>query len=255
MMSGVPELVKLRPDGAMYCGFVTQAAWQARLTKTVAGQVRRYRKDRGLSAQQVADRCAGLGMEIPRSTVADLENGRRANVTLSELLVLAAALEVPPVELAVPLARQETVEILPGMELPTWYAARWFRGDAALEIGDDRQPRYEDRGSRTDLPIDVFVVHEGLMRDWLIADGLVTRMAEILTQATRSPQDAADQASTGVMIMDSMRRFQEQRDNNRRELVLHRAHMRYGGLVLPPLLPELADLDQDVDQEVAELAK
>lgn len=229
--------------------------WQVGLTQVVAAQIRRYRKRRGMSTRALAERCAELGLTIPQPVLSNLELGRRESVSVAELLVLAAALDVPPVELAVPLGRQETVEILPGMELPTWHAARWFRGDTALEIGDDRQPRYEDRGSRTDLPIDVFVVHDRLMKDWLMADGMVTRMAEILTQATRSPQDAADQASAGVMIMDSMRKFQEQRDHNRRSLVRHRAFMRYRGMILPTLPNELADLDQDVDREVAELAE
>ena len=68
-------------------------------------------------------------MEIPRATIADLENGRRAHVSVAELLVLAAALEVPPLALMLPVGTAETAEILPGLERGTWEAAKWVTGE------------------------------------------------------------------------------------------------------------------------------
>ena len=92
--------------------------WSAKLTRTVAGQVRRYRDARGMSAQQLADACEKLGYPIPRSVIANLESGRRESVSLSELLVLAAALHVSPPALVIPVDTTADVEILPGKSLP-----------------------------------------------------------------------------------------------------------------------------------------
>ncbi|WP_309317355.1 helix-turn-helix transcriptional regulator [Streptomyces salinarius] len=99
------------------------------MSRTIAGEVRRHRRARGMSAQALADRCAELGItSLPRSVIANLENGRRGNVTFAEVLVLAAALDVPPVVLAFPAGHAETVEYLPGQSAPPLDARDWFDG-------------------------------------------------------------------------------------------------------------------------------
>lgn len=219
-----------------------QPDWAIRVTHVVAAQVRRYRKERGLSAQRLADRCAELGMGIARSTLADLETGRRDSVTVAELLILAAALEVPPVELAVPLARREQVEILPGVEIPVWDAARWFRGDGALVehsgsgfAVEDADGEDQDQGERMrDLPIDWLRVHEHLVRECLAGRLVIGKLAEILSPPGLS----------GAPAGEDMRRFlaAQERDlaRSEQELGRHRAIMRYKGWLVPPLPAELS---------------
>lgn len=80
-----------------------------------------------MSAQQLATACTKLGLSISRSTLADLENGRRTILTVAELLVIAAALEVEPLRLLVPLDGGN-VEMLPGVEQDPWTATRKFAG-------------------------------------------------------------------------------------------------------------------------------
>ena len=64
--------------------------------------------------QQLADRTAELGMPIPRSVLANLESGRRDTVSVAEVLVLAAALDVAPIELICPVGFDKQTEMLPG---------------------------------------------------------------------------------------------------------------------------------------------
>jgi transcriptional regulator with XRE-family HTH domain len=110
------------------------------MSRTIAGEVRRHRRARGMSAQNLADRCAELGItSLPRSVIANLENGRRGNVTFAEVLVLAAALNVAPAVLAFPVGHAETVEYLPGETAPPLDALDWFNGagrddDSALAL-------------------------------------------------------------------------------------------------------------------------
>jgi transcriptional regulator with XRE-family HTH domain len=63
-------------------------------------RVRKLRRDRGWSAQRLADECARYGPSSPtRGTIAKIESGVRKSVTTDELLVLARAFGVDPTEL------------------------------------------------------------------------------------------------------------------------------------------------------------
>jgi transcriptional regulator with XRE-family HTH domain len=86
-----------------------------------------------LSAQQVADRCAGLGIPgLTRQVLARLEHGRRESVSTAELAVIAAALETAPVLLLYPIGTAETAEYLPDKTAAPWDAARWWGDEADL---------------------------------------------------------------------------------------------------------------------------
>jgi hypothetical protein len=65
-------------------------------------------------------------MPIPRSVLANFESGRRGTVSVAELLVLAGALDCPPVELIVPLAPDGAVELLPHRLSSAREADAWF---------------------------------------------------------------------------------------------------------------------------------
>ena len=117
---------------------MTQNDWQGRFTGRVADAVRRYRKERGMSAQGLADACAALGYEIPRTAIANLENGRRSGVEIAELLVFAQALDVPPIALLLPVGVAGEVEVLPGRSVPIWDAVSWITAETL--VGDEPSP-------------------------------------------------------------------------------------------------------------------
>ncbi|MFD8526379.1 hypothetical protein ACFV0L_03105 [Streptosporangium canum] len=66
-----------------------------------------------------------------------------STVSPAELLVLARALNVPPLRLALPIGEALQTEVLPGVTVGTWQAAQWFTGHeafpttAATVDGDD----------------------------------------------------------------------------------------------------------------------
>lgn len=98
----------------------------------MAREVRRLRSEQRISAQQLADRCSEIGMStLTRSVIADLENGRRLWVGVSELMVLAVALNTAPITLLYPPPLGETVDVLPGVEAPKTVALEWFSGEVA----------------------------------------------------------------------------------------------------------------------------
>jgi transcriptional regulator with XRE-family HTH domain len=112
--------------------------WQKRMAGALGELVHFYRDQRGMSAQQLADRCAELGMpSISRTVITKLENGRREAVSTAELQVLAFALGVPAVLLLFPLGYEQAVEVLPGRLVDPWDAIDWFMGN----ISDPADPQ------------------------------------------------------------------------------------------------------------------
>ena len=102
---------------------MTQTDWPGRIAATIASQVRQYRRERKVSGQHLACMTAELGMEIPRSVLANFESGRRETVTVAETLILAYALDVTPAMLLIPSGE---VEMLPGVMWSSEKALHWL---------------------------------------------------------------------------------------------------------------------------------
>jgi transcriptional regulator with XRE-family HTH domain len=114
-----------------YVCVVSPQDWADQQASRVAAAVRDLRKMRGRSAQWVADRTTDLGYPISRATIADLENGRRKWVTISELMILARALNAPPIALLYPEPLDDDlIEILPGLQGSKMVGLQWFSGES-----------------------------------------------------------------------------------------------------------------------------
>src|SRR5436189_2455562 len=92
--------------------------------------LRAVRSARGSrSAQEIADETARLGYPLSRSQIANLESGRKRSLDIAELLIIAAALEVPPVTLLYPDLPNGEVEVLPGQFVSSTVALLRFTGE------------------------------------------------------------------------------------------------------------------------------
>lgn len=79
-------------------------------SRQLARRIRLRRRQRGWSAQQLADACADTGLEsLTRATIAKIESGTRQSVTADEIAVLARVLRTSPTEL---LAAESAAEAL-----------------------------------------------------------------------------------------------------------------------------------------------
>lgn len=105
-----------------------------------------------------------LRIPLSLNTLSKIETGRR-DVSLDELVGLAAALGTPPIHLVFPLGHRRSVELFPGERIDTWDAARWF-------TGEDRPPRldlitWSDLDEATeDWPVMRFREHDRLEWEW-----------------------------------------------------------------------------------------
>jgi transcriptional regulator with XRE-family HTH domain len=188
----------------------TQKPWAARITRTIAGEIRQRRKARGMSAEDLAAACADLGMPIPRSTLADLENGRRASISVAEWLAIAAALDVPPVMLLCPVGTAETAEVLPGAEAPAFRAAQWVAGEAPL-----RHPGRADvltdwlPAGGPGAPLLAYRLNDAAARDQLDAAGRARQYQDLATGAATEDARAAYEAAARAQLAAADRALDE----------------------------------------------
>lgn len=86
------------------CVFRTQIGYDDEMTTRashgIGRRLAKYRKLAGLSAQQLSDQ---LGGELSRSVIANIENGRRSDITVDQLIALSHVLGIPPAALALPI--------------------------------------------------------------------------------------------------------------------------------------------------------
>jgi transcriptional regulator with XRE-family HTH domain len=111
--------------------------WSVRVAKGIGQRVAYYRKRADLTAVMLSARCEERGLPLDRNVIAKLENGHRNSVTVDEVYVLAAALDVPPLLLLFGVGTEETAEVLPGNDVPAFRAAQWVSGAGPLPGPED----------------------------------------------------------------------------------------------------------------------
>lgn len=102
----------------------------------LAARVREMRTRQGLTQQDLSERVHALGGALDRVAIIKIENGNRG-VALDEVLLLAAALQVAPVQLMSPHARSAKVT-LGNVTVSGNRLRRWIRGRKPLRDSDDR---------------------------------------------------------------------------------------------------------------------
>lgn len=180
-----------------------QVDWMAQVSTTIASEVRRIRQERGMSAQRLSDRCAELGAPIPRTVLSNLENGRRGNVTVAEMLVLAAALDVPPATLVFPVGYQAAVESLPGQAQPPTSAIEWLAG--LKQVGD--------AATKKSVPLYRFQKHE---RNVQALGALLAQVAWENSEKRRRELD--DMSVRRAMVEEEVRHLRDRALRASREL-------------------------------------
>jgi hypothetical protein len=112
--------------------------WSEDLVRRIGLAVKKARGKK--SAQWLSDETAKLGYRISPTVIAKLDSGHRGSVLgVAELMVLAAALDIPPGLLLFPGYPTGDVEFLPGRETYTNAALDWFSGERRLPLQRDAE--------------------------------------------------------------------------------------------------------------------
>lgn len=122
--------------------------WSAELSEQIGTAIKTWRGNR--SDQWISDRTRELGNHVSRTAVSEYRRGVRKSMPVGDLLVIAAALDVPPVALIFPGLPDGEVVALPGKQSTATDAVRWFCGDTVFltrdyrtetDMGDDTPAR------------------------------------------------------------------------------------------------------------------
>jgi transcriptional regulator with XRE-family HTH domain len=116
----------------------------AKASDILGERVKQLRTERQWTAKHLADVCAANGApELTAPVIANIETGRRdqdgrrrRQVTIDEVLVLAFALDVPPVYLFVPLDGDDVLEVTPEIRMDPAAAVTWATGASAFATLD-----------------------------------------------------------------------------------------------------------------------
>ncbi|MDI5962941.1 helix-turn-helix domain-containing protein [Streptantibioticus silvisoli] len=202
--------------------------WVDQVMATVAAEVRRRRKEMGMSAQDLADACAERGHPIPRNVIANMESGRRATLPLVDVIVLADALETSPILLLYPLGHTDRVQTLPLTDPESaWDALLWFTGEASGLLGGEdpmlrafRAHQYHQAAART-------AARDADHARW------EARTANTPEEREDAQRSADHYAATAAHHRDRLRTA--------------RAFIREDGGTPPPLHPDLHGIDPEAD--------
>jgi len=222
---------------AMERGAVTEPDWSTRVAQIVGREIRRYRDERRMSAQQLSDTCAELGVSIERSVISNLENKRRAVISVPELLVLARALGVPPLLLAFPVGRVDQTEVLPNLPTQTWAATTWFTGEAPFPFPFAQGEADFDEGA---APLILFRKHAWTVEQLSIAEraGRIARHESLVREVAGKDDERKSWMTTADAHSQTARHFEER-------IQAIRADMRRLALAPPPLPADLEHLDEE----------
>jgi transcriptional regulator with XRE-family HTH domain len=114
-----------------------------RPSEGIGQRIAEYRRLAGLSARDLAE---AAGMGLTRGVVANIESGRKSDISVDQLIAIAFVLGIPPVALALPLSTPfHKVRLADSMvkssNVPTWVAVKMFVGeplDAELGYEENR---------------------------------------------------------------------------------------------------------------------
>lgn len=140
--------------------------WAAELVRRVGLAAKEARK--GKSAAWLSDRTTELGYRIPPTVIAKLDSGHRGSVLyVAELLILAAALGVPPLALLFPDITSPEIDVLPAKPVPEYSALAWFIG-AGGSVGLTQDYLYAPEGVATSdamrIPLRLLQIDDALMQ-------------------------------------------------------------------------------------------
>lgn len=213
---------------------MTTSDWSSAFIAGVAERMRTARKAAGLTVTEAAEACTRVGLPVPKTTITNLELGRRSSVDLSEFLVLAQVYGVPPVSLLFPLGAKATVNVLPGREVSPWEATAWFTGETPQEST-------APEGSAREV-LDTFRDHRDAVATALTSN----RLAKERRRKASTTLDPQRRQS----LLTAASSYEEVAFDDCKELRDFRNRMRDRGLVPPEVPAELEFVDESTEGDM-----
>lgn len=152
-----------------------------------------------MSVAKLAERTKELGHPISVNTITDLELGRRSRLEVTELLVLASCLEVPPAALLFQVPEAKKSEPLPGNVIDTADAVRWLVGYPPL-FGFTAFRQSSELVTWTKTQFDIATARAALDRAHVRLDGLHSLRAQALKDGQEDSGPTIDEIAAAERI-------------------------------------------------------
>lgn len=130
------------------------ADWAQRLSAEIGRSIEARRKESGLLGRDIAQLTEALGVPITVSTLSKIESGKKAFLSVAELLLLARVLDTSPAMLVAPIrtvggCAAETVEVLPSQHVSPDLVFGWITGHGATFVPTPLEiPTHRDADNR-----------------------------------------------------------------------------------------------------------
>jgi transcriptional regulator with XRE-family HTH domain len=165
--------------------------------------------------------------------IANLENGRRETLSIAELLILAAALDVPPIMLIAAVGHEAHVQILPGVEETTWRARGWILGALAPSY-NNFSPRSWQQGRRA---IELYDMHRLLVNE---CQQVLRRVRRLAGDRELDVTDFPFLEGTSKLQLTTLTETVVELSYSLDQLRTHRNHIRSEGYLAPQVPSSLA---------------
>jgi len=112
------------------------AAWAKAYSDAVVDGVLHYRDKRGMRNSDLMARLDQLGWTVTSNTLAGILSKKRTSMPVTDVMLFAAALNVPPAALLFSTHRGDELRLYPAATrtVQPYQAVKWFSGTAALPI-------------------------------------------------------------------------------------------------------------------------
>jgi transcriptional regulator with XRE-family HTH domain len=170
---------------------------------------------------------------MQRTVIANLENGRRETLSVAELLILAAALDIPPTLLISAVGLEPTVNILPGVEETTWRTRGWILGALAPNYSMF-SPKAWQQGRRA---IELYDMHRLLVNE---CQQVIRRIRRLTGDRGLDVSDFPTLEGTAKLQRTDLIEVVLELSYSLDRLRTHRNHIRSEGYLAPEMPSSLA---------------
>jgi transcriptional regulator with XRE-family HTH domain len=161
--------------------------------EVVRARIAEARKRRAWTQEALASRLREIGhRDADRTLVAKIESGARREITVTELLTFAVALDVPPVHLLAPLEDDAPVAVTSKITPPARLLRKWIRAEQPMwskESGAGNWRAYLLAFPESELQDALEQAQFGQARS---TDGLAAEFLEVDTQSAAKAQERAE---------------------------------------------------------------
>lgn len=178
----------------------------------IGKRVTRYRKMNGWTMEELADRTSADIAKIGKGVIANIETGRKVDVSVGQLISLASALSIPPVALMIDLEDMSDGQgvVVGGVRARDDALFGWITGAWPIPEHEDDLPAKRDVDRKIDALHDYISAHrrandgpQSIEEDQQLLDAANAKLAQALSDGVNPEALMLDESTMQRRILES----------------------------------------------------